>query len=84
MNGCKIDIPRVSKLVSGCYNGFEDVWVGYNRDTDKIDVVCSVSAPKITQDIYNSLKTKVAVNISKQYGTRFVEDHFDISIINFL
>ena len=79
-----ISIVKVGKIVGQCYENFEDVWTGYDRENDKIEIVCAICEPSPKQQLFDNLKSKIGVNIAKEYGTQFVENFCDISIINYL
>lgn len=79
----KISIVKIGKLVGNCYD-FEDAWVGYNPDLDKIDVICAIHVPQMDMNMEQMLRTKISVNIAKEFGTKFVDDFCNISVINYL
>lgn len=79
----KVSIIKIGKVVGKCYN-FENVWTGYNPDIGKIDIICAINKQDYTKDIFNQLQSKISVNIAKEYGTKFVEDFCNITIIRFL
>ena len=37
-----ISIIEIGQIVGKCYDGFEDIWTGYNPELDKIDIICAV------------------------------------------
>lgn len=80
----KISISSIGKIITNCYDEFEDVWTGYNEDLNKIDIVCAVNNKHCQQDFYDALYSKIGVNIAKEYGTYFVEKYCNISIITYL
>ena len=78
----KKDIRKIGSIVGKCYD-FEDAWVGYNPEFDNLDIICAIHEPN-ENDICSLIKTKVSVHIAQEFGTRFVEKHCNISIINYL
>ena len=79
-----VSIIEIGKIVGKCYDGFEDAWVGYNPELDKIDVICAIYEKNPEKQLFDNLKSKINVNIARQYGTYFVEQFCNISIINYL
>ena len=79
-----ISIVEIGKIVGQCYDEFEDVWTGYNPDLNKIDVICAIHQLNPEQQLFNNLKSKIGVNIAKEYGTQFVQNFCNIKIINYL
>lgn len=80
----KINIIEVGKIVGKCYNRFEDVWTGYNPELDKIDVICAIHENNPEKQLFDNLQSKINVNIARRYGTQFVNQYFNIRIINYL
>lgn len=79
-----VSIVEIGKIVGQCYDGFEDVWTGYDQDTNKIDVICAIQEDNPQKQMFDNLKSKIGVNIARKYGTQFVEQFCNISIINYL
>lgn len=79
-----ISIVEIGKIVGECYDGFENVWTGYNQEMDKIDIICAIRSYNPEKSFLNNLISKINVNIAKQYGTQFVKQYCNISIINYL
>lgn len=79
-----VSIVEIGQIVGKCYDGFEDVWTGYNPELDKIDVICAIHEHNPEKQLFKNLESKINVNIARKYGTRFVEQHCNISIINYL
>lgn len=79
-----ISIVKIGKIVGQCYDEFEDVWTGYDVEQDKIDIVCAIHQLNPEQQLFNNLKSKIGVNIAKEYGTQFVQNFCNIQIINYL
>lgn len=79
-----ISIVKVGKIVGQCYPNFEDVWTGYNRESNKIEIICAIHENNPKRQLFDNLKSKIGVNIAREYGTQFVENFCDISIINYL
>ena len=79
-----ISIVEIGKIVGQCYDGFEDVWTGYNPELDKIDVICAIHEHNPEKQLFTNLKSKINVNVARRYGTQFVEQYCNISIINYL
>lgn len=80
----KINIVEVGKIVGKCYDGFKDVWTGYNPELDKIDVICAIHENNPEKQLFDNLQSKINVNIARRYGTQFVNQYFNIRIINYL
>lgn len=79
-----ISIVKVGKIVGQCYDDFQDVWTGYDIENDKIDIICAIHEYNPQQQFFDNLASKISVNIAKEYGTQFVENFCNISIINYL
>lgn len=78
-----INIRNIGKYVKDC-DDFEDVWVGHNYDIEKIDVICAIHRPDASKELFEDLRRKIAVNVARETGTRFVENHVNIEVINYL
>lgn len=79
-----VSIVEIGKIVGQCYDGFQDVWTGYNQDINKIDIICAIRKNNPEKQLFDNLKFKIGVNIAREYGTQFVEQFCNISIINYL
>lgn len=79
-----ISIIKVGKIVGKCYDDFQDVWTGYDRENDKIEIICAIHEKNPQQQFLDNLTSKISVNVAKEYGTQFVENFCTISIINYL
>ena len=79
-----VSIVEIGPIVGTCYDEVEDVWTGYDQDTNKIDVICAIQEDNPQKQMFDNLKSKIGVNIARKYGTQFVEQFCNISIINYL
>lgn len=80
----KSDIKKIGKIVGNCGISFEDAWVGYNSDLDKLDVICAIYNPNPDMAYCNQLKTKLSVHIAREFGTQFVDKYCNIDVINYI
>ena len=79
-----ISIIKIGKIVGKCYDEFEDVWTGYDIEQDRINIICAIHKSQPEEQLFNNLKSKIVVNIAKEYGTQFVQRFCNIEIINYL